>query len=417
MNAETPIVRPERIHVDDVIHVLDSGRFEQMQRIATVMARSPLTPDTLVATVEGFGRDRKVIPLEWDQRLANCFLVVNQAVRWGLDPFAVAQCCSVVHGKLMFEGKLVAAVLTAKLGHILAYRWNDATGDAFGIRVIGTPDRLGEERILDGTVGQWKTSGNNSPWSKQADHRRQLVYRGTRDWVRLFEPAILLGVYTPDEMEDLQERASGGAAAPASEPPRQVRSRAKAADAPLQLAHQPVTPVISAASEKSAETVPAGNQAPAPAAQKPSAQQVNGQTEQDLANAREYEAVVVAFEKAAGEATTRQELEAAEELTAVYIDNNLFGLALRNRITGAWEEADALITKNEKAEALAKNAKAAAGEKPSGIDTTHPAYLRGFEDRKRNITRCLKPEFKNDPASFALWEAGHAAASRELAAA
>ena len=38
-----------------------------------------------------------------------------------MDPFAVAQCCSVVHGKLVYEGKLVAAVLDAKLGVRLTY--------------------------------------------------------------------------------------------------------------------------------------------------------------------------------------------------------------------------------------------------------------------------------------------------------
>jgi hypothetical protein len=51
-----------------------------------------------------------------EQIMANCFLVVNQAVRWNMDPFAVAQCVSVVHGKLCYEGKLIAAIIEAKLG-------------------------------------------------------------------------------------------------------------------------------------------------------------------------------------------------------------------------------------------------------------------------------------------------------------
>lgn len=403
MNAETPIVRAERIQVFDPIHVLDSGRFDQMQRIATVMARSPLTPESLVCFYEGTGQNKKAVLLDWDVRLANCFLVVNQAVRWGLDPFAVAQSVSVVHGKLMFEGKLVAAVLDAKLGEKLSYEWNDQPGDLLGIRIEGSPDARGKPRVLEGTVGQWRTAGAGSPWTKAADHRRQLVYRGTRDWARLYEPAVLLGVYTPDEMEHLQDRVSGEAASPASGPPRQVRGKAK--ETP-QLTHQPVQEVV-----PTVDTAPKAEQAAAPAKpQEPAAKHVVGQTPQDIENARELEAAVAGFEAAAAKASTRQELEAAEELVSTYQDNDLFGLAQRNRISGAWEDADVRISN------LEARAARDAEQKPDAIDTESPAYRRGYEDRKRNIGRCLKPEFKNDPAQFALWEAGHAQASRDLAA-
>src|SRR4051812_42120273 len=172
--------RAEAIQVFDPIPVLDTGRFEQMQRIAAIMSRSPLVPDTLRGNADGYGRDRKLVLHEPDVILANCFMVVNQAVRWGMDPFAVAQCCRVVHGRLMYEGKLVAAVLDAKLGIKLNYLFNTEVGDLFGVRVAGPKGLFGEERVVDGTVGQWKTIGANSPWSAPANHRRQLVYRGTR---------------------------------------------------------------------------------------------------------------------------------------------------------------------------------------------------------------------------------------------
>jgi hypothetical protein len=180
-----------------------------MQRVATVMARSTLMPESL--WMEGKKDDKQ--PLPYEQILSNCFLVVNQAVRWGLDPFAVAQCVSVVHGKLCYEGKLVSAVLQAKMGislsHVIVGE-GEATRIYLSDRVI-TEDvrkalypgcRREDMRLFDGSVAEWKTGGANSPWSPK-NFARMLIYRGTRDWCRIYEPALMLGVYTDDEMEDL----------------------------------------------------------------------------------------------------------------------------------------------------------------------------------------------------------------------
>lgn len=235
--VELPPRRGEAIQVFDPIPVLDTARFEHMQRIATTMAHGTLVPESLVCRYEGSGQNRRAVPLPFEAALANCFLVVNQAVRWNMDPFAVAQCCSIVHGRLMYEGKLVAAVLAAKLGIQLSYEWNDRQGDAFGIRVSGPPDKQGVPRVIEGTVGQWKTTGTNSPWSRPQQARLQLAYRGTREWCRLYEPAILLGVYTEDELEHLASESRATRARDVTPP--QIASagpprRQKTAQAPEQ---------------------------------------------------------------------------------------------------------------------------------------------------------------------------------------
>ncbi|MBN9453217.1 MAG: hypothetical protein J0I42_14815 [Bosea sp.] len=149
--------------------------------------------------------------------MANCFLVVNQATRWGMDPFGVAQCLSIVKGKFCYEGKLVAAVLDAKLGVSLKYTYNDKAGDALAVVVSGVVD--GEEKTIEGSVGAWKTTGPNSPWTSQQNHRRQLAYRGAREWARIHKPALMLGAYTDDEIDDLQEVARSNRARDISPPP------------------------------------------------------------------------------------------------------------------------------------------------------------------------------------------------------
>lgn len=193
--------KPQEIRVvTDPIAVLDTARFEHMQRIARVMASTNLIPETLC--MEGKGDQKELLPLE--TVTANCFLVVNQAVRWNMDPFAVAQCVSVVHGKLCYEGKLIAAVLEAKIGVRLRYEWS-GVGEQMRVKVSGKlPDGVTEE--IEGSVIDWRTIGNNSPW-KPAMYRKMLAYRGAREWCRLYAPGLMLGVYSDDELENITEDA------------------------------------------------------------------------------------------------------------------------------------------------------------------------------------------------------------------
>lgn len=196
--------------VDDLVPILDTARFEHMQRIATIMANSSLIPDALRKAGDEW------LPLQ--NVVSNCFLVVNQAVRWGMDPFAVAQCASVVHGRLMYEGKLVAAALEKQLKTRLSYGFGlwlpstetvdlnkEGTGDNLGVIVSGILPGDTEAVTIEGSVGIWKTTGNNSPWRPGA-FKRQLRYRGAREWARAHSAGVMLGIITDDELGELEER-------------------------------------------------------------------------------------------------------------------------------------------------------------------------------------------------------------------
>jgi hypothetical protein len=219
--ATAPVKREIQTVVDPV-PILDTARFEHMQRIANVMARSTMIPETL----RTFGTKDNKQDLPFEQILSNCFLVVNQAARWGMDPFSVISCCSVVHGRLAYEGKLVSAVLDAKLGIRLHHHFTgNPAGDDYRIYLSDqpfTPEIIAELkpsfskpgwRIFDGSVGEWKTTGTGTPWTAK-NYRRMLIYRGTRDWTRIYESALMLGVYTDDEMLDLMEDARARRATP-----------------------------------------------------------------------------------------------------------------------------------------------------------------------------------------------------------
>lgn len=176
-------------YTQDVIPVLDTGKFEHMTRIARVMATCKFVPNDLTK--------------EEESAISNCFLVVNQAVRWGMDPFALAQTAYFVSGKMGFEGKTIAAAINSdpRLKGRLDYTF-EGQGDTMTVTVSGTFRDTGETKTITGTVKQWKTS--QGLWGK--DPEQALVYRGTRQWARRWMPDRLLGVYSNDELEDMAAR-------------------------------------------------------------------------------------------------------------------------------------------------------------------------------------------------------------------
>lgn len=149
-----------------------------------------------------------LIPEHLRGKPGDCLLVVMQAQRWGMDALSVAMHTSVVHGKLCYEGKLVAAALYS-LGAIdgrLDYEIK-GSGQSATITVTATPRGGKGPQSVSGSVKDWRTFGKDkngnridNAWDKMPED--MLVYRGTRQWARRYAPEALLGVYTPDEIAD-----------------------------------------------------------------------------------------------------------------------------------------------------------------------------------------------------------------------
>ena len=192
----------QRMVVQDdsaIAYLMDTARFEHLYRIATTMARASLIPKHLIGKTQ-------------DETVANCFLVVNQAIRWGFDPFAVAPETYSVGGKLGFQGKLVAAVINVRAGlkRSLWYTFNDKTGDALEVTVHGHIEGEEEERTVTMTVAQGRT--DNAIWTK--DPHQKLIYSGAIKWGRRHTPEVVMGVLTDDDLDAAREEARAIAAKP-----------------------------------------------------------------------------------------------------------------------------------------------------------------------------------------------------------
>lgn len=141
----------------------------------------------------------KLVPQHLRDSPGDCLLVIEQAMRWGMSPFAVAQCTSVIQGKLMFEGKLVAAALNTcgLMEHRLREKF-EGEGPSRAIILTGTIQGETDPRTIRVTLAEAKTS--NGMWVKQPD--QQLVYFATRAWARRHAPEVMLGVYSPEEFDE-----------------------------------------------------------------------------------------------------------------------------------------------------------------------------------------------------------------------
>ena len=161
----------------------------------------PLLPQTISEAMQlaRLMSEAKVVPQHLRGAPADCFLVINQARLWRMDPFAVAQGTSFIHGRMMYEGKLVAGVVHS-LGNLtgrLNYEY-DGSGDDRSITVSGT--LRGEDKPRTVTVKLKDVKTTNGMWAKQPD--QQLAYSGARVWARRHVPEVLLGVYTPEEFPE-----------------------------------------------------------------------------------------------------------------------------------------------------------------------------------------------------------------------
>lgn len=175
--------------VEDSLPILDTGRFEHMYRIAKAIARATLTPKHLQGkTIE--------------ETTNNCFRVVNQAVRWGMDPFSVIDETYVVHNRLRYQGKLVAAVINARAGlqKRLEFEYT-GTGKDLTVTVIGLFTGETKPRTITLSVEQAMT--DNDMWNK--DPEQKLAYSGATKWARRHAPEVMLGVLTDDDLERMSE--------------------------------------------------------------------------------------------------------------------------------------------------------------------------------------------------------------------
>lgn len=173
---------------------LDDNLFNKCERLAAVMSTSRCT-----------------IPKHLQGNKGDCFAVIGQALRWGMDPFAVAQKTHLVNGTLGYEAQLVIAVINNRapisdrmkfeyFGDWSKVKTKDDKSTDVGVICRATVIGDDEPTELSLTMAQVGTVRNSPLWA--ADPRQQLAYLAAKRFSRLHFPDVIMGVYTPDELAD-----------------------------------------------------------------------------------------------------------------------------------------------------------------------------------------------------------------------
>lgn len=202
---------PVTFDADDPVSLyMDTGIFEQLQRVARMMAKANLVPAHLRSTYKEDGSVK-------EDKTADCFLVAAQAFRWRMDPFSVAQHTFVTQGKLGYEGKLIAGLINAsgKLRGNLKPAYSGAAGTPQRtVTIVGGLKAESEERTIEGTVSGWATQ--NEKWKTMPD--QMLFYRGAREWARRHMPEVMLGISAEEEVLEMERGPEGGFVAAPTKP-------------------------------------------------------------------------------------------------------------------------------------------------------------------------------------------------------
>jgi len=305
--AEKALARqsPERLVVQSDIALLDTASFEHMQRIGQLMAKMDLLPKHLRSRPYWYPKKGDPSPAEikeWREKLgvdrfeesyrqadqrtvANCILVVDQALRWGMNPFSTMGETYEVGGKLASQGKLVAAVINARapIEGRLDYTFSGA-GDDRTVTVSATFKGEAAPKTVDLRLKDART--DNDMWRKDPDQK--LIYSGVVKWARRWCPEIVLGIQTDDDIErqmaeeasrqpkrvgsQLDAFAAPSAALPAamsaslSTDPPGGADEAVVASSVLDLPSPSATVASSVAAEPQAQTDPQGPSVPPPTA-------------------------------------------------------------------------------------------------------------------------------------------------------
>ncbi|CFQ87761.1 MULTISPECIES: RecT family recombinase [Yersinia] len=181
------------------------------------------------------------VPAHFVGKPADCMAVVMQAMQWGgMNPYAVAQKTYLVNGVLGYEAQLVNAVITSstairgRFHYEYGGDWSKCTKSKDSTvkkpaKGGGTYDKI--ERVRDWSdddeqglfirVGAIISGEDEITWGEPvyfssvvtrnsplwvSNPKQQIAYLAVKYWARLYCPEVILGVYTPDEVEQRTER-------------------------------------------------------------------------------------------------------------------------------------------------------------------------------------------------------------------
>lgn len=140
------------------------------------------------------------VPKHLRENPGACLAVVIQASTWQMSPFAVANKSYSVNDRLAYESQMINAVILnrAPIKGRLKYTYD---GDGPTRRCTVSAETLDADTVSYTSPMFKDIKVKNSPlWTQDPD--QQLAYYSSRAMCRRHFPDVILGVYTPEEMNE-----------------------------------------------------------------------------------------------------------------------------------------------------------------------------------------------------------------------
>ena len=192
--------------------VMNQTSMARMLEMADLMASSKVT-----------------IPQHLRNSKGDCMAVVMQAVQWRMNPFAIAQKTHLSQsGTLGYEAQLINTVIVStgavrgqpefefvgnwdkilgkveerksdKGGKYYVAGWSKGDEEGLGVIVSATLRGESSPRSITVTLSQCFPRFSTQ-WA--TDPQQQITYVGVRKFSRRYAPGAILGVYTPEELDN-----------------------------------------------------------------------------------------------------------------------------------------------------------------------------------------------------------------------
>lgn len=158
--------------------------------------------------------ESQIVPKDYQGKPENCLVAIELAHRWNMSPLMVMQGIPIIQGRPGLEGKFALALLRAQI-KLTDFGWNDvgqkgtlSYGKEFWAVYEDGKKRTGQAVTLQ-IADDFGWSSKNAPpgmkmniWKSQPE--TMLTYRAVSYFIRQWEPGVLMGLSTKDEVEDIE---------------------------------------------------------------------------------------------------------------------------------------------------------------------------------------------------------------------
>ena len=177
--------------------MLDTGKFEHLQRLAKLFCSSTLIPEHF----------------RGEENLGNCFIAIQMAVRLRVDPLMFMQKSYIVQGKPGMEAQLAIALVNSSglFKDPIEYQVQcDVADDPFdpSYMVRAYAVRTSTGKRIDGPWIDWKMVKAEGWFDKKGSKWQTMpavmfMYRAATFFARTACPERLMGMSTVDELDDI----------------------------------------------------------------------------------------------------------------------------------------------------------------------------------------------------------------------